>query len=156
MDSLLYTFVQDLGLGELPILNKENRALNEELAAKQLEIAKFQNLNQEEKNTVDRIYGHWNNVKESGTINVEPSHNNLLKLLVVFVCLVSTSIKSSILLMPSFVVVCIVGIAKNVKVSKREFIGSESKLLKFSEACSARNYRDSTDLRQNIDSLITR
>ena len=58
--------------------------------------------------------------------------------------------------MPSFVVVCIVGIAKNVKVSKREFIGSESKLLKFSEACSARNYRDSTDLRQNIDSLITR
>ena len=66
MDSLLYTFVQDLGLGELPILNKENRALNEELAAKQLEIAKFQNLNQEEKNTVDRIYGHWNNVKESG------------------------------------------------------------------------------------------
>ena len=156
MDSLLYTFVQDLGLGELPILNKENRALNEELAAKQLEIAKFQNLNQEEKNTVDRIYGHWNNVKESGTTNVEPSHNNLLKLLVVFVCLVLTSIKSSILLMPSFVVVCIVGIAKNVKVSKREFIGSESKLLKFSEACSARNYRDSTDLRQNIDSLITR
>ena len=78
MDALLYTFVEDLGLGELPILNNENRALNEELAAKQLEIAKFQNLNQEEKDTVDRIYGHWNNVKESGTTNIAPSHNNLL------------------------------------------------------------------------------
>lgn len=67
MDSLLYTFVQDLGLGELPILSEENRALNEDLASKQLEIAKFQNLNKEEKATVDRIFGHWNNVKESGT-----------------------------------------------------------------------------------------
>ena len=68
MDNLLYTFVQDLGLGELPILTEDNRSLNEDLAAKQLEIAKFQKLNSEEKETVDRIFGHWNNIKESGEI----------------------------------------------------------------------------------------
>ena len=67
MDSLLYTFVQDLGLGELPILSEENRGLNEELAAKQLEVAKLKNLNGDERTTVDRIFGHWNSVKESGT-----------------------------------------------------------------------------------------
>ena len=68
MDNLLYTFVQDLGLGELPILTGDNRSLNEDLAAKQLEIAKFQKLNSEEKETVDRIFGHWSNIKESGEI----------------------------------------------------------------------------------------
>ena len=49
-----------------------------------------------------------------------------------------------------------VGISKNVKVSKRQFIESESKLLKFSEACSARNYKDSSELRVGIDTFISR
>ena len=89
MDNLLYTFVQDLGLGELPILTEDNRSLNEDLAAKQLEIAKFQKLNSEEKETVDRIFGHWNNIKESGEIFrqiLRSCDSTMIEILLPFMC----------------------------------------------------------------------
>ena len=86
MDNLLYTFVQDLGLGELPILTGDNRSLNEDLAAKQLEIAKFQKLNSEEKETVDRIFGHWNNIKESGEIFRQILKSCVSMMIVILLC----------------------------------------------------------------------
>ena len=112
MDSLLSNFVQDLGLGELPILSEENKQLNQELVAKQLEIAKLTGLNTEEGAAVERIFGHWNNVRES------------------------------------------TGIAKNVKISKRRNIETERNLVRFSEVCAERNYRDSSGLRTDIDDTI--
>ena len=86
MDNLLYTFVQDLGLGELPILTGDNRSLNEDLAAKQLEIAKFQKLNTEEKETVDRIFGHWSNIKESGEIFRQILKSCVSMMIVILLC----------------------------------------------------------------------
>ena len=86
MDNLLYTFVQDLGLGELPILTGDNRSLNEDLAAKQLEIAKFQKLNSEEKETVDRIFGHWNHIKDSGEIFRQILKSCVSMMIVILLC----------------------------------------------------------------------
>ena len=105
-------FVQDLGLGELPILSDENKGLNEDLKARQVEIAKLKGLNSDEGTAVDQIFSHWNNLKDS------------------------------------------IGISKNVKVAKRQNLATEHNLLRFSQVCMERNYRDLTDLQTTIDKVI--
>ena len=54
-----------LGIGDVPILNRENKRLHEALISKQLDCERIKVKNYEEDESVKRIFGHVTNIKES-------------------------------------------------------------------------------------------
>ena len=54
-----------LGLGEIPILNGENKRLHDALMTRQIDCERVKVKNQEEDESIKRIFGHVNNIRES-------------------------------------------------------------------------------------------
>ena len=53
------------GMGQIPILTGENRRLSDALVSRQLECERIKGKNQEEDESINRIFGHVKNIKES-------------------------------------------------------------------------------------------
>ena len=54
-----------LGMGQIPILNGENRRLSDALIHKQIECERIKAKNQGEEESINRIFGHVSNIKDS-------------------------------------------------------------------------------------------
>jgi len=54
-----------LGMGSIPILNGENKRLHDALVTRQIECERVKVKNQEEDESIRRIFGHVTNIKES-------------------------------------------------------------------------------------------
>ena len=56
-----------LGLGEIPILTKVNKNLHQSLVEKQIECETTKVKNKQEEESINRIFGHVNNIKDAYT-----------------------------------------------------------------------------------------
>lgn len=65
MDLILGDLAVALGMGEIPILNGENKRLHDELVSRQIECERVKVKNDEENESINRIFGHVQNIKES-------------------------------------------------------------------------------------------
>ena len=54
-----------LGIGDVPILNTKNKLLHESLISKQLDCERIKVKNNEEDESVNRIFGHVTNIKDA-------------------------------------------------------------------------------------------
>ena len=65
MDSMFSDLAVAFGMGSMPILNGENKRLQDALVNRQIECEKIKGRNQDEDESVRRIFGHVNNIKDA-------------------------------------------------------------------------------------------